>query len=94
MQPVAAVDVSAELTKVAVAPPVNGTLELAGPTSLGQDELVRRVLKAKQDPRQVVADSKARYFGTELDDQSLRPGKNPRVGAIDFEKWLRESVRA
>jgi uncharacterized protein YbjT (DUF2867 family) len=71
---------------------VNGTVELAGPERISLDELVRRYLSAKQDARQVVADVHARYFGTELNDQSLTPGKNPRIGATHFEDWLNRSL--
>ena len=88
MQPVAADDVAAALADVAVGTPVNGTIELAGPEPLRLDELARRVLSAKQDARQVTTDAHARYFGAELDDQSLTPGDNPRIGSIRFEHWL------
>jgi uncharacterized protein YbjT (DUF2867 family) len=88
MQPVAADDVAAALVDVAVGTPVNGTIELAGPEPLRLDELARRVLSAKQDARQVTTDAHARYFGAELDDQSLTPGDNPRIGSIRFEHWL------
>src|SRR5215510_5706463 len=71
MQPIAAADVAAALADVAVGTPVNGIVELAGPEPLPMDELVRRFLRAHQDTRQVVADAHARYFGTELNDQSL-----------------------
>ena len=67
---------------------MNGTVELAGPEPLRLDELARRVLSAKQDARQVTTDAHARYFGAELDDQSLTPGDNPRIGSIRFEHWL------
>jgi uncharacterized protein YbjT (DUF2867 family) len=56
------------------------------------DELVRRFLRATQDTRKVVPDVHARYFGSVLDDQSLTPGKNPRLGAIRFEDWLAQST--
>ena len=62
------------LADVALGAPVNGTIEIAGPERVPLDELVRRFLRAKQDPRQVVADTHARYFGAELDDRSLTPG--------------------
>jgi uncharacterized protein YbjT (DUF2867 family) len=88
MQPIAADDVAAALAKVAVGTPVNGIVELAGPESLPMDELVRRFLRAHQDTRQVVADVHARYFGTELNDQSLTPGDNPRLAPTRLEDWL------
>jgi uncharacterized protein YbjT (DUF2867 family) len=93
MQPVAADDVAAALADVAVGTPVNGTVELAGPEPLRLDELARRVLSAKQDARQVTTDAHARYFDAELDDQSLTPGDNPRIGAIRFEDWLNVGSR-
>lgn len=92
LQPIVSDDVAAALADVTLGAPVNGTIELAGPEQIGLDELVRRFLSAKQDTRQVVADVHARYFGAELDDQSLTPGKNPRIGATRFEDWLKRSV--
>ena len=92
MQPIAADDVVAALDRVAVGTPVNGTVEVAGPEPIGMDELARRLLKAKHDPRQVTADVHARYFGAEVDDQSLRPGDNARLGPTRFDEWLRRSA--
>ena len=88
LQPIASDDVAAALADVTVGPPVNGTLELAGPERISLDELVRRFLSAKQDARQVVADVHARYFGTELNDRSLTPGDNARLGPTRFADWL------
>ena len=88
VQPIASDDVVAALADVAVAAPANGTIEVAGPERVGLEELVRRYLSANKDPRQVIADAHARYFGTELDDRSLTPGDNPRVGPTHFEEWL------
>ncbi|OCP25164.1 MULTISPECIES: SDR family oxidoreductase [unclassified Ensifer] len=87
-QPIASDDVAAALTDVALAPPVNGTVEVAGPEAVPLDELVRRFLKAKRDTRKVVPDVHARYFGAVLADQSLTPGEKPRLGRIRFEDWL------
>jgi uncharacterized protein YbjT (DUF2867 family) len=92
MQPVAAEDVAAALADVAVAEPLNDTVELAGPEPIRLDELVRRFLSANRDARTVTTDAHARYFGTELNDQSLTPGDNPRIGPTRFEDWLRRSV--
>jgi|SRR5262245_35149962 len=92
LQPVMSDDVADALADVAIAAPVNGTRELAGPERISLDELVRRFLRAKHDTRQVVADVHARYFGTELDDQSLTPGANPRIGRVRFDEWLGQSV--
>jgi uncharacterized protein YbjT (DUF2867 family) len=92
MQPIVSDDVAAALGDVAINAPVNGMIELAGPELIRQDELVRRFLSAKQDARQVVTDVHARYFGIELNDQSLTPGDNPRIAPTRFEDWLSRSV--
>jgi uncharacterized protein YbjT (DUF2867 family) len=90
-QPVAADDVAATLADVAQAAPVNGIVELAGPEPVRMDEHIRRFLAAHEgtEPIQdVTTDPHARYFGTELDDSSLTPGPNPRLGTIHFVDWL------
>ena len=87
-QPVAADDVVAALVDLTLADPINGMIELAGPEQLSLDEFGRKYLAATRDPRKVVADIHARYFGAEMDDRSLTPGNNPRIGAIRFEDWL------
>jgi uncharacterized protein YbjT (DUF2867 family) len=94
MQPIAADDVAAALTDVAVAEPVNGTIEIAGPELIRMDEFVRRFLRATGDGRKVTSDVHARYFGTELNDQSLvpGPGDNPRLGPTHYEDWLKRST--
>src|SRR5262245_22148583 len=91
MQPIAADDVAAALADVALAEPLNDTVELAGPESIRMDELVQRFLKATGDARQVITDSQARYFGTPVNDQSLTPGDNPRIGPTRFADWLSRS---
>ena len=88
LQPVASDDVAALVAKVAMMPPKNGTIELAGPERIGLDDLVRHYLAAKHDSRKVVTDIHARYFGTELNDKSLPPGDNPQIGSTSFETWL------
>jgi uncharacterized protein YbjT (DUF2867 family) len=92
MQPIASDDVAAALADVAVAAPVNGMIELAGQQRLPLAEFVRRVLRAKKDPREVVIDGGARYFGAQINDQSLTPGDKPRIGPTRFEDWLARSV--
>ncbi|HUC99474.1 MAG TPA: SDR family oxidoreductase [Candidatus Polarisedimenticolaceae bacterium] len=92
IQPIVSDDVAAALAEVTLAAPVNGTIEIAGPERLGLDELVRRFLRAKQDARQVVTDVHARYFGIDVNDQSLTPGDNPRIGPTRFDEWLSRSV--
>jgi uncharacterized protein YbjT (DUF2867 family) len=94
VQPEAADDVAAALADVAVSEPLNDIVELAGPEAFPFDELVRRVLEAMNDPRQVIADVDARYFGAELDENSLIPGDDPRIGPTHFEDWLLQAERA
>ena len=88
VQPIVSDDVAAALVQVVVDAPLHGTVELAGPEPIRLDELVRRFLSANQDARQVVADVHARYFGAELNDQSLIPGDHPRIGPTRFDDWL------
>jgi uncharacterized protein YbjT (DUF2867 family) len=92
MQPIVSDDVAAALADIAVAEPRNGTIELAGPEPIRMDDLVRRFLGAKGDARTVTTDAHARYFGTELNDRSLTPGANPRIGPTRFADWLGRSV--
>jgi uncharacterized protein YbjT (DUF2867 family) len=92
VQPEAADDVAATLADVAVGAPLNDTVELAGPEAFRLDELARRFLSAKDDPRQVTADVHARYFGAELDDRSLLPGDDARIAPTRFEDWLSQSA--
>jgi uncharacterized protein YbjT (DUF2867 family) len=92
VQPEAADDVAAALADVAESPPVNGIVELAGPEVFRFDELARRFLSAKNDPRRVTADVHARYFGAELDEHSLTPGDNPRIGPTLLEDWLSQAT--
>lgn len=93
VQPIASDDVAAALADYALEAPVNGIVELAGPDKLPLDEFVRQSLKAKQDQRQVVADTNARYFGTELQEHSLVPaGDHPRIALTRLVDWLAASV--
>lgn len=93
MQPLAAYDVAAALADLAVGPPANATLELAGPEAQSIAAFARRALAASGDKRTVVADPQARYFGAVLDARGLRPdGAHPRIGPTRFEEWLRRSV--
>jgi uncharacterized protein YbjT (DUF2867 family) len=93
MQPIAADDVAAVVADVAFAKPLNGTFELAGPERIRQDDLARQFLNATGDARTVITDAKALYYGIEINDQSLIPGDNPRIGLTRFEDWLRRSTR-
>jgi uncharacterized protein YbjT (DUF2867 family) len=88
LQPIAADDVAAALATIVEEKPANGMIEIGGPEAVGLDELVRRWLAAKKDPRRVVTDPRAPYFGAELDDRSLTPGASPRLGALRFDAWL------
>jgi uncharacterized protein YbjT (DUF2867 family) len=92
LQPIASDDVANAMADVSVGEPVNGTIEIAGPERIPLDDFVGRYLRAIGDSRQIVADAHARYFGAELDDQSLTPGDASRIGAIHFDEWLRKSV--
>jgi uncharacterized protein YbjT (DUF2867 family) len=94
IQPEAADDVAAALAEVALGTPVNGIVELAGSEPFRLDELVARVLSAKNDPRRVIPDVHARYFGVELDDDSLTPGDDARIGPTRLEDWLRSTTNA
>src|SRR6266850_5528334 len=88
MQPMASDDVAAAVAEVALGQPVNGMIEIAGPDQMRQDELVRQYLSATGDARKVVTDAKAGYFGIAVNDQSLVPGDNPRLGPTHYEEWL------
>ena len=92
MQPIVSDDIAALMADVAVGEPLNRTVELAGPEPIRLDELVRRFLSANGDARKVTTDVHARYFGIEVNDQSLTPGDNPRIGPTRFEDWLRRSI--
>jgi uncharacterized protein YbjT (DUF2867 family) len=91
-QPIAAADVAIAVCGVAVGAPLKGVVEIAGPQQFRFDEFIRLGLGARQDPRVVIADPHARYFGTELDERTLVPGANARLGEIRFEDWLRPST--
>jgi uncharacterized protein YbjT (DUF2867 family) len=91
-QPMAAEDVAKAVARVAVSAPVNGIVEIAGPQQFRFDEFIRLGLGARRDPRVVIADPHARYFGTELGERTLVPGADGRLGEIRFEEWLGKSV--
>jgi uncharacterized protein YbjT (DUF2867 family) len=88
MQPIVSDDVAAVMAETALAEPLNGTVDLAGPEPIRQDDLVRQFLTATGDARTVITDPKALYFGIAVDDQSLTPGDNPRLGPTRFVDWL------
>lgn len=93
VQPIAADDVAATLASIAVSPPVNGIVEIAGPERVSLAELLKRFLIISGDSRQVLADNNARFYGAVLNDQSLTPGANPRIGSTTFEEWFSTSKR-
>ncbi len=92
VQPIASDDVAAAVADVTVGAPLNGTVEVAGPEQHPLAELVRRFLGANQDVRKVVPDVHARYFGVELNDQSLTPGDKSRIAPTRFDDWLSHSI--
>jgi uncharacterized protein YbjT (DUF2867 family) len=91
MQPIVSDDVAAVMADVALDAPLNGTVDVAGPEPIRQDDLVRQFLNATGDSRTVITDPKALYFGISVNDQSLTPGDNPRLGATRFADWLSQS---
>src|SRR6266581_7322851 len=88
MQPIVSDDVGAAMADAALTEPLNGTVDLAGPEAIRQDDLVRRFLKTTGDARTVMTDPKALYYGIAVDDQSLMPGNNPRLGPTRLADWL------
>jgi len=88
----AADDVASGVARIAVGPPVNGIVEIAGPQPFRLDELVRRRLASLKDPREVIADPKALYSGAKLSERTLLPGNNARLGETRFETWLTQSA--
>jgi uncharacterized protein YbjT (DUF2867 family) len=88
IQPIAADEVARAVARTAVGTPVNGIVEIGGPETFRFDELIRYALSAHDDPRHVVADPDARYFGTKLADTSLVTGPDAQVGETRFEAWL------
>ncbi len=91
-QPIAADDIAAAVGRVAVGEPLNGRVEVAGPEQFRFDELVRRALTARHDPRKVVADPGARYFGAILAERSIVPDDGARLAETRFEDWLSQSL--
>ena len=88
IQPISADDVADAMTEVALSPPVNGVIEIAGPDRAPLNDMVGRFLSVTGDGRTTIVDPHALYFGVELDDRSLTPGDNPRLGATRFGDWL------
>jgi uncharacterized protein YbjT (DUF2867 family) len=87
-QPIASAEVVSVLTDVVLEAPLNSTVEVAGPVRMPMSEFIRYYLESTEDSRQLVEDDHSRYFGTELNDESLVPGEKPRLGKIKYEDWF------
>ncbi len=94
IQPIAADDVATEVGRVAVGPPLNGIVEIAGPEVFRLDELIRGRLQASGDPREVVTDPQARYFGITPSERTLLPGHGARIAETRFDEWLKQPATA
>jgi uncharacterized protein YbjT (DUF2867 family) len=92
IQPMAAEDVASAVGRISVGSPVNGIVEVAGPQQFRLDELIRRVLSERDDPREVIADPHALYAGAELGERTLVPGDDARLAETRFDDWLSQSV--
>ena len=94
IQPMAADDVARAIGRVSVGPPLNGMVEIAGPEQFRLDELIRGVLTTQNDPREVVTDPQARYFGINPGERALLPGPDARVAETRFSDWLTRQLAA
>jgi len=94
IQPMAADDVADAVARICLGPPVNGMVEVAGPEQFRLDEFIRRALSARHDPREVIADPHARYFGVELGERTLVPDDDASLAETRFEDWLSQSMIA
>jgi uncharacterized protein YbjT (DUF2867 family) len=94
IQPMAADDVAGGVGRVAVGPPLNGIVEIAGPEQFRLDELIRSVLSARNDPREVITDPTARYYGINPSERTLLPGDDARIGTTRLEDWQRAAQAA
>jgi uncharacterized protein YbjT (DUF2867 family) len=88
IQPMAADDVASALARVALGPPSNDTIEIAGPDQFRLDELIRRALRARNDPREVITDRDAPYYGIAVSERTLLPGDDARIGSTHFDDWF------
>ena len=87
-QPMAADDVASAIGKIAMGSPVNATVEIGGPEQFRLDELIRRGLAEGKDPREVISDPRARYYGIQVSERALVPNDGARLGETRFENWL------
>jgi uncharacterized protein YbjT (DUF2867 family) len=92
IQPMAAEDVASALADVTVGPPVNGVIEVAGPQQFRLDELVQNTLRERHDPREVITDPRAPYYGAELHERTLVPAAGARLAETRFDDWLNQST--
>lgn len=93
-QPMASDDVARAVARTAVGKPLNGVLEIGGPEQFRFDQVIRRALAARQDPRQVIADPAARYFGAVLSERALVPGAGAQLGEITLEMFVKQKASA
>jgi len=93
-QPIAAEDVAKTVGKVSVGAPLNGMIEVGGPQQFRLDEIIRRALTARSDPREVIADPKARYFGTILSERTLIPDEGARLGEVTLQMYVKQKAAA
>ena len=94
-QPIAADDVATAVSEVALGKPINGTVEIGGPERSHLDEFIRKGLAATKDPREVIADPHARYYGIEMKERTLVPDDDAKLGKTRFDDWLaRPGVKA
>ncbi|MGO1070731.1 SDR family oxidoreductase [Lysobacter sp. CA199] len=94
VQPIASQDVAEAVARLALRPPINGIVEIAGPEREPLSELAQRFMRIVQDPREVIGDAKSRYFGAELQRESLVPEQAAWQGELNFEAWLAQSQYA
>jgi uncharacterized protein YbjT (DUF2867 family) len=92
-QPMAGDDVASAVARIATNSPVNGTVEIGGPEQFRLDELCRRDLAARQDPREVISDPQAGYVGIAVSERALVPNRNAQLGEARFEDWLNQSTK-
>src|SRR5215469_7506266 len=93
IQPMAADDVASAVSRIATGSPANGIVEIAGPEQFRLDELIRHALAARNDPRKVVVDPQATYYGVKVTERALIPENNATLGKMRFEEWLARPVQ-
>jgi uncharacterized protein YbjT (DUF2867 family) len=93
IQPMAADDVASAIDRIAMSSPVNGTAETGGPEQFRLDELIRRDLAARKDPRAVISDPHARYYGIQVSERTLVPNDDAQLGETRFDDWLNQSTK-